>query len=240
MAARKEEVHEMKLSAPVYRLKREAKDLSRESQIPLHAALDRIAAREGFGAWSLLAAKLAESSAAIRLYEQLRPGELVLPGARPGHGKTLLSLELAATAMKAGHRSIFFSLEYTEADCRDRFSAVGIDLGRFEGLFEFDGSDSISAGHILSVLAAAPEGTLAIVDYLQLLDQRRDTPELGVQIRSLKTFAQEREITIVFISQIDRSYNPAVKAFPDLSDVRLPNPADLTLSDRTWISRNVA
>lgn len=38
----------MKLSAPIYHLKRKAKRLSREAGIPLHDALDRVAATEGF------------------------------------------------------------------------------------------------------------------------------------------------------------------------------------------------
>ena len=38
----------MKLSAPVYRLKRRAKVLAREERIPLHEALDRVAMDEGF------------------------------------------------------------------------------------------------------------------------------------------------------------------------------------------------
>jgi hypothetical protein len=38
----------MKLSAPIHRLKSEAKQLARVAGIPLHAALDRIAAREGY------------------------------------------------------------------------------------------------------------------------------------------------------------------------------------------------
>src|SRR5579862_7868029 len=38
----------MKLSAPIYHLKRKARLLSREKKIPLHEALDRIAIEEGF------------------------------------------------------------------------------------------------------------------------------------------------------------------------------------------------
>jgi hypothetical protein len=36
----------MKLSAPIYHLKRQARILSRDENIPLHEALDRLAARE--------------------------------------------------------------------------------------------------------------------------------------------------------------------------------------------------
>src|SRR6185369_8413588 len=95
----------MKLSAPIYHLKRKAKRLSREEGIPLNAALDRIAATEGFPAWSLLAAKAAAMTPAKRLFAQFKPGDLVLVGARPGQGKTLMSLELAVEAMKSGHRA---------------------------------------------------------------------------------------------------------------------------------------
>ncbi|MGX1789213.1 DNA helicase [Bosea sp. NPDC055332] len=219
----------MKLSAPVYRLKRKARVLARKEAIPLHLALDRVAISEGFGAWSLLAARSADALSAEGLLARLAPGDLLLIGARPGHGKTLLSLELALEAMKAGRRAVFFTLEYTARDVLGRFRALGVEPGQFEALFSFDDSDAISAAHIMKALADAAPGTLAIVDYLQLLDQKRGNPELTVQIRDLKAFAREKGLILVFISQIDRSYDPATKPCPDLDDVRLPNPLDLSL-----------
>jgi replicative DNA helicase len=223
----------MKLSAPVHRLKRQARELSRKNDIPLHIALDRVAAGEGFRAWSLLAAKWAEALSAEGLFGRLASGDLLLIGARPGHGKTLLSLQLAVEAMKAGHRAVFFTLEYTAKDVLGRFRTLGVEPAQFEALFSFDDSDAISADHIMQALAGAPRGTLAIVDYLQLLDQKRGNPELGVQISALKAFAQARGLILAFISQIDRSYDPATKPCPDLDDVRLPNPLDLSLFDKS-------
>lgn len=223
----------MKLSAPVYRLKRKAKELARKDDIPLHLALDRVAIGEGFGTWSLLASKSAESLSAEGLLARLEPGDLLLIGARPGHGKTLLSLQLAVEAMKAGRRAVFFTLEYTARDVLGRFRALGVDPAQFEALFSFDDSEAISADHIMQALVQAPRGTLAIVDYLQLLDQKRGNPELGAQIRALKAFAQEKGVILAFISQIDRSYDPAAKPCPDLDDVRLPNPFDLSLFSKS-------
>lgn len=219
----------MKLSAPVHRLKRQARLMSRQEAIPLHAALDRVAAREGFASWSLLSARLSAASPAARLFTELAPGDLVLVGARPGHGKTLLSLELAVEAMKSGNKSVFFTLEYTEKDIAGRFRALGTDMALFDGLFEFDTSDLISADYIARRLADAPGGTLAVVDYLQLLDQRRDNPDLSAQVRALKLFARDRGLILVFISQIDRSFDPSAKSCPDIADIRLPNPLDLSL-----------
>ena len=223
----------MQLSAPVYHLKRKAKSLSRKENIPLHEALDRIAVQEGFSGWSLLAGKVSAIGPAARLFARIAPGDLVLVGARPGHGKTLMSLELAAEAMKTGNRGVFFTLEYTEKEVLDRFRAIGVDRENFGGLFEFDTSDDISAEYIVKRLAAAPRGTLVVVDYLQLLDQKRANPELMVQVRTLHSFARERGLIFVFISQIDRSYDPSTKSCPDLQDVRLPNTLDLSLFTKT-------
>ena len=88
----------MKLSAPIYILKQQAKALSRKEKIPLHQALDRIASREGFSAWSLLAAKWSSDEPSATLLARLRPGELVLLGGRPGQGKTLLGIGGAMSA----------------------------------------------------------------------------------------------------------------------------------------------
>lgn len=222
----------MKLSVPAYQLKRQAKRLSREEDIPLHAALDRTAAKEGFASWSLLASKYEAMPAALRLLTLLQPGDLLLIGARPGHGKTLLSLELAVEAMKSGRRSRFFSLEYTLKDILSRFLVLGIEPSRFNRQFEFDGSDAIDAGYMIATLEAAPWGTLVVVDYLQLLDQKRESADLVEQVRKVRSFAREKGLIFVFIAQIDRSYDPANKPFPDLDDIRLPNPLDLGLFDK--------
>lgn len=228
----------MRLSAPVYHLKRKARLLSRQEKIPLHAALDTVAASEGFGGWSLLASRTEAAVPISELYARLSAGDLVLIGARPGHGKTLMSLRLAIEAMKAGNRGVFFTLEYTEKVVLDRFRMIGADPAEFSALFELDSSDDISADYIASKLARAPSGTLAVVDYLQLLDQKREHPALMTQIQALKAFARARGVIVVFISQIDRSYDPALKPVPDLSDVRLPNPLDLTLFDKMFFLNN--
>lgn len=218
----------MRLSAPVYRLKRKAKLLSRSQNLPLHAALDQVAAAEGFARWSLLIDSAAASPAA-RLFAALSPGDLVLLGARPGQGKTLLSLELAVEAIRAGRTSAFFTLEYTEAEVLMRLRAIGADPASLASRFMLDTSDAICSDYIIGQLASAERGALAVVDYLQLLDRRRDTLELNAQIRALRSFAGAAGVILVIISQIDRSYDPAKKRCPDLSDVRLINELDLSL-----------
>lgn len=223
----------MKLSAPVYVLKRKAKLLSRASNIPLHDALNRIAAKEGYARWSLLAAHAASVTTAAKLLARLIPGDLLLIGARPGQGKTLLSLQLAVEAMQAGRHSAYFTLEYGEREVASRFNALGITSEAYSDLFNLDCSDAISADHIILRLNDAPAGTLVVVDYLQILDQDRAKPPLALQVQALRAFARERGLLFVFVSQIDRSFDPETKPCPDLADVRLPNPLDLKLFSQT-------
>ena len=226
----------MKLSAPVYVLKGRARKLSRERAMPLHAALDQIANQEGFSSWSLLAAKMSSESSASTtttdLFGSLTAGELVLLAARPRQGKTRESLRLAIHAMKVGRQAVFFSLEYNDADVDELFAALGEDRAAFGDRFVFDDSDAISAAHITERLAAAAPGTLVIVDYLQLLDQRRTNPALAAQVGELKSFAARSGVVIVFVCQVDRAFERADRAVPGLDDIRLPNPVDLTLFDR--------
>ena len=228
----------MKLSAPIYRLKRVARRMARTENIPLHLALNRVAIEEGFESWSLLAARFATLTPAGRLFARLTPGDLLLLGARPGHGKTLLSLELAVEAMKSGHRGVFFTLEETERAVLERLRAIGAEPARLARLFTLDSSDAISADHIMMTLQAAPRGTTAIVDYLQALDQKRENPPLMVQISALRRFAREKGLILIFISQIDRSYDPLAKPCPDIGDIRLPNPLDLSLFSKTCFLNN--
>uniref|UniRef100_A0A9E7ZMA7 DNA helicase n=1 Tax=Bosea sp. NBC_00436 TaxID=2969620 RepID=A0A9E7ZMA7_9HYPH len=231
----------MHLSAPIHQLKRKARLLSRAERIPLHAALDRIAAGEGYRSWSLLVAKQPGMTSVRALWPLLEPGDLVLIAGRPGQGKTLAGLALLAEAMRAGRRGVFLTLEYTPADVLSRLRAINIEPDEFAGLFDCDCSDAISAGYIAARLADAPHGTVAVIDYLQLLDQRRDTPELALQVRALKAFARERGLTLVFLSQIDRSYEGSGKPFPEIADVRLPNPLDLSQFDKTcFVNRGEA
>lgn len=219
----------MKLSAPIFRLKRQAKQQAREKDIPLNQALDAIARAEGFQRWSQLASVWADRTPAAALLDQLVPGDLLLLGARPRQGKTLLALDLLREAAAAGRPGFFFTLEYTDADIAERLALLGAAPG---GGFVADTSDAISADHVIARMKDAGPGAVAVIDYLQLLDQRRAHPALEEQVRALKAFAAESGAILVLIAQIDRRFEAAEKALPDLADVRLPNPLDLALFSR--------
>ena len=114
----------MRLSAPIYRLKRQAKQLSRDNNIPLHQALDRIAEQEGYKRWSHLAAAAPDHPLPQVILDELTGGGLLLLAARPGHGKTSVGLEIAATASRRGMTSMFFTLDYTKQDVTERLKTI--------------------------------------------------------------------------------------------------------------------
>ena len=112
------------------------------------------------------------------------------------------------------------------------FKTIDEDIDAFSDKFLIDDSDHICADYVITQLTSAPPNTLVVIDYLQLLDQRRENAILMNQVQRLKDFARQRHLIILCLSQIDRRYNPKERSFPESNDVRLPNPLDLSLFDR--------
>ena len=220
----------MQISAPIHVLKRKAKLWARKTGCALHQALDEVATREGYRSWSHLSASIQTPTAADRILSQLQAGDLCLLGARPGQGKTRVGLEIAAKAARRERKGYVFSLEYHQRDVADRFADLG--LTEESAGVAVDTSDEISADYIVQALQGVTPPPLLVVDYLQLLDQKRTNPGLEAQMRTLRGYVKASGATAVVISQIDRSFDLAQKAMPDCTDVRLPNPVDLSVFDR--------
>jgi len=223
----------MRLSAPIFRLKRQARLLSRDQNIPLHQALDRIAVSEGFQRWSHLSAAAPTPAIAETILSRLSEGDMALLAARPGHGKTLAGLEIAATAHRRQMNGLFFTLDYTRADVAAHLRRISGAPHAAPDTVQIDTSDEICADHVISRLRKTHGASIAVVDYLQLLDQRRSTPDLDQQLAALKHHAETSGDIIIAISQIDRAFEMSGKPLPDLSDIRLPNPVDLGRFTRT-------
>ncbi|WP_375175644.1 DNA helicase [Pseudooceanicola sp.] len=219
----------MHLTTPLYRLKRQAKRLARQDAIPLHQALDRTAAGIGFRSWSHLSAAATATSPAAQLLTRLSPGDMVLMAARPGQGKTLLALEMAARAGEIGRAGAVFSLDYHEAEVTARLAELGVAKA---APIHLDTSDEIDADHIIRWLAGTDGKVVLAVDYMQLLDQRRSTPALQPQVTALRRAVKDHGAICLMLSQVHRAFDLSVKAMPGPADIRLPNPLDLGLFDR--------
>lgn len=225
----------VKLSAPIYVLKAQAKELKQSKSISMTEALNEIAQREGYSSWSLLQSKSKELIPQTRdeVLGYLNAGDLVLVGSRPGFGKTTFALKLILQAVGEGKRCFLFSLEESRKQIAARVADINENLGENNPNLLFDFSEEISSEYIIKKCTGKLEsGSLIAIDYLQLLDQQRNKPHLQSQIQDLKAFAKEHSCILIFISQLDRNFESTAKERPELQDVRLPNPLDLGLFNK--------
>lgn len=223
----------MKLDIPIFKLKRQAKIISREENIPLHAALDRIAREHSFKTWSHLANHETNQVPSEKIYNQLIDGDLMLLAARPGHGKTMLALELLLKAIQSGKIGYFFTLDYTNHDVEKQMTALRQKPEAMKDKLYIDTSDEICANYIINKVKQATNPAFVVVDYMQLLDQRRSNAPLKSQIEALAELAKPSGAIIIMLSQIDRTYELSKKQTPSLEDVKLPNPANLKHFNKT-------
>ncbi|MCF8468920.1 MAG: hypothetical protein K9G33_16085, partial [Sneathiella sp.] len=191
-------------------MKSKAKSLKRTKSITMVEALNEIAQAEGFQSWSHLQARtktlLPKTKEEILGY--LNPGDLVLIGARPGRGKTILTLQILLQASKEGRDCFFFSLEYTKKELRLKLAALDDAFEQNDTTLKLDFSERISSDYVINqVKDMAIKGSIIAIDYLQILDHQRHKPVLQTQIEDFKKFARDRKCILIFISQIDRNYN---------------------------------
>lgn len=228
----------MKLSAPIFQLKRRAKLMARNAGVPLHEALDIIARHERFARWSLLSSQVVEATLSETILSRLSDGDLLLVAGRPGHGKTRLGLQLLLDAVRDKRTAVFFTLEFTEQQARKQIQSLDEDVPGISDTVDIVASDDISADFTIRILTGTKPGTVAVIDYLQLLDQQRSKPVLSEQIRALSDFARRAGVAIGILSQIDRTFDPEKKKLPDLHDIRLPNLVDLGLFSKACFLHN--
>lgn len=231
----------VKLSAPIYVLKAQAKELKKTENISMTEALNQVAQREGFASWGLLAAKTRDflPRSIAELVSFLNPGDLVLIASKPQGGKTSFALGLLVEAMRRHRPGYFFSLESDKKKTAAKLADIDETLGESQALLKFDFSEEISGDYICKTLDRGfIENGFVVVDYLQLLDQQRSKPPLQEQIEVLKSFANKAKCIFILISQMDRFVEASGNHRPVLSDIRLPNPLDLSLFNKVIFLEN--
>ncbi|SDU28369.1 DNA helicase [Stappia sp. ES.058] len=222
----------MRLTAPIYRLKRRARLHARETGISLNAALDHVAREEGHARWSLLAAQAARHAPARRLLARLSPGDTLLLAARPGQGKTALALDLLQEAAVRGRMAVFFSLFYAPWEAAGLLTPRGAQ-NAVGGTVCIETPDALEASLVGERMAGAASGSLAVIDYLQLLARDEGREANAREVAAFGALARERGLVIVFLSQVARGFDPALSPVPGVDDLAAPWPGRPDAFSRT-------
>lgn len=215
------EVAEMKLSIPIFQLKRRARLLARARNIAHCEALDLVAQQEGFARWSQLSARHGRNAPSRKVLSELQNGDSLLIGARPGHGKTALGLEMLLDAAAMGRSAYYFTLFHTDLEVEGILRGLAPDRCEDRRRIRVCTSDEIGCDYIIRQMSGAAPGSVGLLDYLQMLDRQGNSADLAAQMRQLAGFAKSRSVILVFLSQIERSFDPSQKSVPDLGDIRL-------------------
>ena len=178
----------------------------------------------------------------------IRPGELVIVGARPSMGKTALAMTIGLQ-MAEKYSVAMLSMEMPHVELRDRMTAMlsRVSLGKVKrparGL-EWDRVvDGVERAKLLNFHVADQGGLnivqvrskarrvkrehglhVLIVDYIGLMNGTDARQPRAYQLeeisRGLKTLAKELGVAVLCLAQVNRKVEERVDNTPSLSDLR--------------------
>lgn len=200
------------------------------------------------------------------LTQGFQKSDLIILAGRPAMGKTALSLNIILNSMKQSKLPIlFFSLEMSKEQIIYRLLSMETYINQIRlKNGTLSQSDWIKVTQVMKILSKLPlfiddnanltideirakiktilfeqkQIGLVVIDYLQLMQISRNSPENRAQelsqiTRLLKTIAREFNIPIIALSQLSRNVENRVDKKPILSDLResgsIEQDADLVL-----------
>jgi len=180
----------------------------------------------------------------------LRPGELVIVGARPSMGKTALGLTIGVN-MAAERPVSVLSMEMSHMEVNDRLTAMlgGVSLSevkrpaRGEGLdwtrvcdgtekakylrMQVSDQGALTINQVRSKARNAKRKTgmdVLVLDYIGLMTglnpKDNRNTQLGEISRGLKALAKELQICVLCLAQLNRKAEERVDQMPQMSDLR--------------------
>src|SRR3546814_20829444 len=105
-------------------------------------------------------------------------------------------------------------LEETESSISKRLQGLGFDMDDTGNALVIDKSDAICADYIIERVGHGQDNSVVVVDYLQLLDQRRRNPELAVQAKTHSAFPRTQSTITIPQSKIDPPSHLDAKPLP--------------------------
>jgi len=220
------------LPPPLFFLETQAKHLQHKQRIHWQEALNQIAEREGFPSWSKLQTEQPNTTNMLR--EALCPGDMAIISSCSRDAKLFAAMKLLLSLAQDTRQCYFFTLECYPKQVLSAFEKMGARAGQL-AYIHCDCYEDINANYILDVLEhERTASAFVVIDYLQLLDQKRNHPPLSKQLKTLHMYAKETHTTFLFISQLDRFFEGSGRDIPRTHEVRAPNPIDIKLFDHMF------
>jgi len=177
----------------------------------------------------------------------LRPGGLYILAARPGVGKSSLSLSILSTLASQGLPSLMLSLEMPAEEVADRAvvhaghvdyasllsgkldgegwsrAADALDrLGRLP--LHVDDQSALTLGEIKAKARSVKGLKVLVLDYLQLCAGTNSRDNRNTQLeeitRGLKTLAKAEGVAVIALSQLNREVEKRGNKRPNMADLR--------------------
>lgn len=179
-----------------------------------------------------------------RLIGGFEKGELITLGGYSGGGKTTLALNIATQIAQAGGNVLYFSLEMTKVEMHKRLVCSSLHISDFSKItqeefyavvekskslenelpLEFIDDADTTVEKISAICAGKKDLSLIIIDHLHILrSEKRFKDQLALLTylsRKVKIIAQELNIPILLLSQLNRSNAGRDVKSPILSDLR--------------------
>jgi replicative DNA helicase len=180
----------------------------------------------------------------------LRPGELIIVGARPSMGKTALAMTIAVHMAQTRAVSVL-SMEMSHLEVNDRLTAMlgnvsmsdvkrpargeGLEWGRvLEGVdkakelrLHISDQGGLTINQVRTKARAAKRLhglDVLVVDYIGLMTglnpKDNRNAQLGEISRGLKTLAKELQICVLCLAQLNRQTEARPEQMPQMSDLR--------------------
>ena len=158
----------------------------------------------------------------------LRPGELVIVAGRPGMGKTAFALSVVRSMCEHFDTVAYFSMEMRATELAKRmiksfpnFDDGAGEISRYR-LHLFD-RGGIDIDYIRSNARLISGCKAVFIDYLGLMrvnTRVKRAEAIGEVTRALKAFAQDTDMTVVLLAQLNRDSEQRSTVLHKLSDLR--------------------
>lgn len=179
-----------------------------------------------------------------KLIDGFEKGELITLGGYSGGGKTTLALNIAANVAKEGRKVLYFSLEMTKTEMHKRLVCSSTRLHNFADMtpeefnrlimaskslehdlpLEFIDDSDTTVEKAAAICAGAKDVALVIIDHLHILKSDKQFKDqyalLTYLTRRIKVMAQDLNVPVLLLSQMNRANAAREIKEPMMSDLR--------------------